>query len=219
MKIAQMIASEFPEGGASSSAGQPGGKHLSGIGGVDSGEDAAEFILLGCNTVQVRVDGMHISRKPKGSAVLPGTTRSCAVHPSAQRRSQQRPPLATSHALKGCLNDPVAVSLRLCACLPAAACRCALASWCMGTQWCAPCAPACSASCPSMASRALRSSGEPACPTSPPTQTSCSARGRPWLIRRRCVDGAEPMPASMLYTQRCATRNITAAAAAAATGR
>lgn len=41
MEIAQLIRKEFP------------GKTLSGMGGVESGNDAAQFILLGCDTVQV----------------------------------------------------------------------------------------------------------------------------------------------------------------------
>ena len=41
MEIAQMIRSEFP------------GRTLSGMGGVETGEDAAQFILLGSDTVQV----------------------------------------------------------------------------------------------------------------------------------------------------------------------
>jgi dihydropyrimidine dehydrogenase (NADP+)/dihydropyrimidine dehydrogenase (NAD+) subunit PreA len=41
MEIAQLIRSEFP------------GQSLSGIGGIESGRDAAQFILLGCDTVQV----------------------------------------------------------------------------------------------------------------------------------------------------------------------
>ena len=41
MEIAQMIRSEFP------------GHSLSGLGGIESGHDAAEFILLGADTVQV----------------------------------------------------------------------------------------------------------------------------------------------------------------------
>lgn len=41
MEIAQVIRKEFPD------------KTLSGIGGVESGNDAAQFILLGCDTVQV----------------------------------------------------------------------------------------------------------------------------------------------------------------------
>lgn len=43
MSIAQMMRQEFPTSGAS----------LSGIGGVNTGKDAAEFILLGADTVQV----------------------------------------------------------------------------------------------------------------------------------------------------------------------
>ncbi len=41
MEIAQMIRAEFP------------GRTLSGLGGIESGEDAAQFILLGSDTVQV----------------------------------------------------------------------------------------------------------------------------------------------------------------------
>jgi dihydroorotate dehydrogenase len=41
MEVAQLIKSEFR------------GRSLSGIGGVESGHDAAQFILLGCDTVQV----------------------------------------------------------------------------------------------------------------------------------------------------------------------
>lgn len=43
MQIAKMMQSDFPNGDFS----------LSGIGGVETGGDAAEFILLGANTVQV----------------------------------------------------------------------------------------------------------------------------------------------------------------------
>ena len=41
MEIAQLIRKEFP------------GRSLSGLGGIESGEDAAQFILLGSDTVQV----------------------------------------------------------------------------------------------------------------------------------------------------------------------
>jgi dihydroorotate dehydrogenase len=41
MEIATLIRKEFP------------GRSLSGIGGIESGNDAAQFILLGCDTVQV----------------------------------------------------------------------------------------------------------------------------------------------------------------------
>ncbi len=41
MEVAQVIRHAFP------------GRSLSGIGGIETGSDAAEFILLGCNTVQV----------------------------------------------------------------------------------------------------------------------------------------------------------------------
>jgi dihydroorotate dehydrogenase subfamily 1 len=41
MEVAHLIRTEFP------------GRSLSGIGGIESGRDAAQFILLGCDTVQV----------------------------------------------------------------------------------------------------------------------------------------------------------------------
>jgi dihydropyrimidine dehydrogenase (NADP+)/dihydropyrimidine dehydrogenase (NAD+) subunit PreA len=41
MEVATLIRAEFP------------GRSLSGIGGVESGRDAAQFLLLGCDTVQV----------------------------------------------------------------------------------------------------------------------------------------------------------------------
>jgi hypothetical protein len=41
MELATMIRNEFPD------------RSLSGIGGVETGEDAAQFILVGANTVQV----------------------------------------------------------------------------------------------------------------------------------------------------------------------
>jgi dihydropyrimidine dehydrogenase (NADP+)/dihydropyrimidine dehydrogenase (NAD+) subunit PreA len=41
MEVAKVIQDEFP------------GRSLSGIGGIESGRDAAQFILLGCDTVQV----------------------------------------------------------------------------------------------------------------------------------------------------------------------
>ena len=41
MEIAKVIHNEFP------------GRTLSGIGGIETGNDAAQFILLGCDTVQV----------------------------------------------------------------------------------------------------------------------------------------------------------------------
>ncbi|MQL46431.1 NAD-dependent dihydropyrimidine dehydrogenase subunit PreA, partial [Escherichia coli] len=46
MNIAQMMKSEFGDQGYS----------LSGIGGVETGGDAAEFILLGADTVQLEVE-------------------------------------------------------------------------------------------------------------------------------------------------------------------
>ncbi|MEM1083872.1 MAG: NAD-dependent dihydropyrimidine dehydrogenase subunit PreA [Verrucomicrobiota bacterium] len=51
MEIAQMIRSEYP------------GRSLSAIGGVESGEDAAQFILLGGDTVQVCTGVMKFGYK------------------------------------------------------------------------------------------------------------------------------------------------------------
>jgi len=48
MEIARLIRDEFP------------GRSLSGIGGVESGNDAAQFILLGCDTVQVCTHVMKV---------------------------------------------------------------------------------------------------------------------------------------------------------------
>lgn len=51
MSIAQMMKTEFP--------GQD--RSLSGIGGVESGSHAAEFILLGASTVQVSTESrLHL---------------------------------------------------------------------------------------------------------------------------------------------------------------
>jgi dihydropyrimidine dehydrogenase (NADP+)/dihydropyrimidine dehydrogenase (NAD+) subunit PreA len=48
MEIARLIDDEFP------------GRSLSGMGGVESGDDAAQFILLGCDTVQVCTHVMKV---------------------------------------------------------------------------------------------------------------------------------------------------------------
>ena len=58
MECARMMAEEFPPDGKSSNGHVAANKHvssrsLSGIGGVETGEDAAQFLLLGANTVQV----------------------------------------------------------------------------------------------------------------------------------------------------------------------
>ncbi len=61
MEIAQMIRGEFP------------GRSLSGLGGIESGEDAAQFILLGSDTVQVCTGVMKFGYecvKPMGEQLL-----------------------------------------------------------------------------------------------------------------------------------------------------
>jgi len=50
MEIAQVIRGEFPDGE----------RTLSGIGGIETGEDAAQFILLGADTVQVCTGVMKV---------------------------------------------------------------------------------------------------------------------------------------------------------------
>ena len=62
MKIGQVIRDEFD-----------GRKDLSGIGGVESGRDAAEFLLLGANTVQVsHAHCMHVSSPYACQVMLAG---------------------------------------------------------------------------------------------------------------------------------------------------
>jgi dihydroorotate dehydrogenase subfamily 1 len=61
MELAQMIRQEFP------------GRSLSGMGGVETGEDAAQFILLGSDTVQVCTGVMKFGYgmvKPLGEQLL-----------------------------------------------------------------------------------------------------------------------------------------------------
>jgi dihydroorotate dehydrogenase subfamily 1 len=48
MEVASLIRKEFP------------GRSLSGMGGVESGDDAAQFVLLGCDTVQVCTHVMKV---------------------------------------------------------------------------------------------------------------------------------------------------------------
>lgn len=48
MEVARLIRDEFP------------GRTLSGIGGIESGRDAAQFLLLGCDTVQVCTHVMKV---------------------------------------------------------------------------------------------------------------------------------------------------------------
>ncbi len=51
MEVSKVIQQEFP------------GRTLSGIGGIESGKDAAQFILLGCDTVQVCTYVMKVGYK------------------------------------------------------------------------------------------------------------------------------------------------------------
>ncbi len=54
MEIARLMQDEFP------------GRSLSGMGGVESGDDAAQFILLGCDTVQVCTHVMKVGYRCVG---------------------------------------------------------------------------------------------------------------------------------------------------------
>jgi dihydroorotate dehydrogenase len=64
---AQMMQAEF--------AGQ--GKSLSGIGGVETGTDAAEFILLGASTVQVCTGGNREQMSYCPCQIGPSTSARC----------------------------------------------------------------------------------------------------------------------------------------------
>ena len=59
MSIAQLIRSEFDNN-----------RDLSGIGGVETGQDAAEFLLLGANSVQVRSARQTLPHSPATLVVL-----------------------------------------------------------------------------------------------------------------------------------------------------
>ena len=88
MEIAKVIQNEFP------------GRTLSGIGGIETGNDAAQFILLGCDTVQVCTGvmkfGYPIVKRNEGT-----TAR---VHGEAQVRNARRlqgPQRAVLHDARG----------------------------------------------------------------------------------------------------------------------
>jgi dihydropyrimidine dehydrogenase (NADP+)/dihydropyrimidine dehydrogenase (NAD+) subunit PreA len=53
MEVAKLIQTEFRESSPHTPCAEKGSRSLSGIGGIESGRDAAQFILLGCDTVQV----------------------------------------------------------------------------------------------------------------------------------------------------------------------
>ena len=86
MEIAKVIQNEFP------------GRTLSGIGGIETGNDAAQFILLGCDTVQVCTGvmkfGYPIVKRNAGATA--------GVHGEAQvrdaRRLQRPQPAVLHHA-------------------------------------------------------------------------------------------------------------------------
>ena len=65
MAISQLIKREFD-----------GGKDLSGIGGVETGGDAAEFLLLGANSVQV---SCHCKRTCRLTGSTPLAGHVCSV--------------------------------------------------------------------------------------------------------------------------------------------
>lgn len=101
MELAQLIKEEFP------------GRSLSGIGGVETGEDAAQFLLLGADTVQVCTGVMKFGYGMitplcerllafmerhrfetlgdfKGHSLQYFTTHSDLVHRQAERKSAQK---------------------------------------------------------------------------------------------------------------------------------
>ena len=80
MEIAQVIKNEFP------------GRTLSGIGGIETGNDAAQFILLGCDTVQVCTGVMKF-----GYGIVKTMQDELAgVHGEAQVRADSRISRATA---------------------------------------------------------------------------------------------------------------------------
>ncbi len=72
------------------------GVSLSGIGGVETGSDAAEFILLGSDTVQVRVSACHCPRALRIWSCAAGVHRS--DDPRVRARAQPLRRAAAVHA-------------------------------------------------------------------------------------------------------------------------
>ena len=74
MEIAKVIKNEFP------------GRTLSGIGGIETGNDAAQFILLGCDTVQVCTGVMKFGYRHRQA----DAGAAAGVHGEAQVRAHRR---------------------------------------------------------------------------------------------------------------------------------
>ena len=129
MSIAQLIRSEYDNN-----------RDLSGIGGVETGQDAAEFLLLGANSVQVRprviaelcILLFSVPLSPLDSAI---------TRPYISHHLQMAAMLAGSKCRQAC-----AASLSEWKCplaIVKGACRFALASCFMATRWSSSCAEAC----------------------------------------------------------------------------
>ena len=80
MSISKMMRSEFDAG-----------QSLSAIGGVETGRDAAEFLLLGAQTVQVR---RRVWRLWTGRCSLGGMCTSCSPLHGCQKKRPCRPEVA-----------------------------------------------------------------------------------------------------------------------------
>ena len=89
MEIAQLINKEFP------------GRTLSGIGGVETGADAAQFILLGCDTVQVCTGVMKFGY---------GMAKDCAKSCSRSWKAKASKPSAISKATASTTSPPTPTS-------------------------------------------------------------------------------------------------------------
>ena len=112
MSIAQLIRSEYDNS-----------RDLSGIGGIETGQDAAEFLLLGANSVQVRPS---FSKQEPFCQPQPPDSRHAGCLRSARQAS------AASLSEQTCL----VVSLE-------GACRSVQASCFTATRWSSSCAEAC----------------------------------------------------------------------------
>lgn len=97
MAISNLIASEFA-----------GARDLSGIGGVETGNDAAEFLLLGANSVQVSIDG-HF--KPAATALSKAACHEWGLEELAARDWSVRPSIAD--LISSCLGLQVCTGVML----------------------------------------------------------------------------------------------------------
>ncbi len=143
----QTIKSDFPD------------RTLSGLGGVNTGRDAAEFILLGSHTVQARPGrceatcALHLPFSGQTGFCQQGRRSpavGCFVHICEAQRCRQQQALMAS-------------ALRFLPC----ACRCAPGSCCTATRWSRSCAADC------------RQAGAARLPSAAPTAPALCAQRRP----------------------------------------